>query len=103
MNEAALAAKYGVSKTPVREALTMLAFEEWVTSLPRTGYVVTEISMRDIQESYHLRTLLEVEAAALAAGRITADQINQLEKLRPFRPEDVDLNSKSRARIMERF
>ncbi len=79
VNEADIAREYGVSKTPAREALHELAYEGYISPLARTGYMVTHISLQDIQEGYHLRQVLEVEAAGLAATRI-GEEIATLEK-----------------------
>jgi DNA-binding GntR family transcriptional regulator len=81
LRERELAAKYGVSKTPVREALTILAQEEMVKAVPRAGYMVTQLTTRDIQEIYDLRLVLEPMAARLAAERITEEQLQELERL----------------------
>lgn len=69
--EATLAQTYGVSRTPVREALARLVDDGLVEVYPRRGYIVTRVTLQDVLESYHLRILIEPEAAALAAGRDT--------------------------------
>lgn len=66
--EKSLAAEYGVSKTPVREALRMLVAEGWVQVLPRRGYAVTTMGFHDIREVMELRRIIEPEMAAAAAG-----------------------------------
>jgi DNA-binding GntR family transcriptional regulator len=81
LRERELAARYGVSKTPVREALSLLAQEEMVKAVPRAGYMVTQLTMRDVQEVYHLRLTLEAMAARLAAERITDQELQELERL----------------------
>jgi GntR family transcriptional regulator, rspAB operon transcriptional repressor len=81
LKEGELAKQYHVSKTPVREALCILAFENMVQALPRTGYMVKAITVRDVIETLQVRQLLEEEAAALAAQRITEEEIIELEKL----------------------
>ena len=81
LKERELAEKYGVSKTPVREALSLLAQEEMVKAVPRAGYMVTQLTMRDVQEVYHLRLTLEPMAARLAAERVTDEELQQLERL----------------------
>lgn len=58
-----------VSKTPVREALARLRQEGLVDAMPRSGYVVTPVTVKDARDLMGLRTLLESEAAALAAAR----------------------------------
>jgi GntR family transcriptional regulator, rspAB operon transcriptional repressor len=81
LKEGVLAQQYQVSKTPIREALCILAFENLLQTLPRTGYIVKAITMRDVIETLQVRLLLEEEAAALAAQRITGEEILELEKL----------------------
>ncbi|MCK4512177.1 GntR family transcriptional regulator [bacterium] len=73
--ESRLAAEFDVSKTPVREALALLSQEGLVEVIPRQGYRVTPISIRDIHEIYELRVLLEGEDASLAAKRATAEEV----------------------------
>lgn len=71
----------GMSKTPVREALGMLAYEGYVEVRPRRGYLVTHITLSDVKEIYHLRLLLEPAAARLAAVNATDDQREHLRHL----------------------
>jgi DNA-binding GntR family transcriptional regulator len=79
INEGMLAQKYGVSRTPAREALLTLVAEGLLSSLPRAGYMVTPITIRDVQEAFHLREILELEAARLASHQITPEQLEMLE------------------------
>jgi DNA-binding GntR family transcriptional regulator len=78
LTEAGLADEYGVSKAPVREALVLLGHEGLVESMPRTGHVVASFTVQDVLETFHLRTILETEAAGLAAERITEEGIAAL-------------------------
>ena len=79
--EGALAETLGMSKTPVREALGMLSHEGFVQVRPRQGYRVTEVTLADVQEMFHLRVLLEPAAAELAARNATAEQLATLREL----------------------
>lgn len=90
INEGELAELYSVSRTPVREALLMLTFEGLVNSLPRAGYMVTQITIRDVQEAFHLRELLEVEAVRLATEQITATDIEVLEEKKVGIPPEIN-------------
>jgi DNA-binding GntR family transcriptional regulator len=65
----------------VREALILLGHEGLVESMPRTGYVVASFTVQDVLETFHLRTILEAEAAGLAAERITEEGIAALLKI----------------------
>ena len=79
LNERELAEQLGVSKTPVREALSLLNHEGLVQILPRQAYVVTPITIRDVHESFDLRVILEGAAAELAAARITDAELAALD------------------------
>jgi DNA-binding GntR family transcriptional regulator len=81
LTERELAAKYGVSKTPVREALSLLEQDELLRAIPRAGYMVTRLTFRDLQEVHQLRATLEAMAARLAAQRITDEELEELERL----------------------
>ena len=59
IDEQALTAEYGISRTPLREALKVLAAEGLVTMKLRRGAYVTEVSARDLSEVFHLLSLLE--------------------------------------------
>jgi DNA-binding GntR family transcriptional regulator len=80
INEWALAERFGVSRTPVREALSMLGFEGLVENLPRAGYRITEMTVRDVQEGFHLREILECEGARLAAQHISAADLDKMDE-----------------------
>ncbi|MEG6616643.1 GntR family transcriptional regulator [Peptococcaceae bacterium 1198_IL3148] len=79
--ERKLAQIFGVSRTPVREAIRMLELAGLVYHLPRIGVVVTEINQSEVLEIYRIRAVLEGLAARMAAERISPDQLAQLEKL----------------------
>ncbi|HWL77650.1 GntR family transcriptional regulator [Microbacterium sp.] len=74
----ALAAEFGVSRTPVREALRVLAAQGIVTIAPNRGARVNGLSVRDIREMGEVRAELQGLAAELAAIRINDDQITRL-------------------------
>ena len=76
--EADLAAKFGVSRNPVREALAFLAQRGWVDLRPHHGAVVHVPTAKEVADFFHLRRILESEAARLAAARITADDLAEL-------------------------
>ena len=79
LKERELADLYGVSKTPVREALSLLEQENLVKAIPRAGYMVTQLTLRDVQEVHQLRVTLESMAARLAAENITDEELEELE------------------------
>jgi DNA-binding GntR family transcriptional regulator len=78
IDEQALAADYGISRTPLREALKVLAAEGLVTMKLRRGAYVTEVSERDLSEVFHLLALLESDAAQVAARRASGDELREL-------------------------
>jgi DNA-binding GntR family transcriptional regulator len=65
-----LAEQFGVSATPVREALVELASIGIVENLPNRGAVMREFGVTQIREIYQLRRILEVEAVQTACGKI---------------------------------
>ena len=79
--EGALAARFGVSKTPVREALKRLELEGLTRVLPRSGHVVTPVSLGDVQALFELRLMLEPPGALLAAERIGPALLEELDGL----------------------
>jgi len=74
IDEMKLCAEYGISRTPLREALKVLATEGLVTMKPRRGAYVTEVSREDVSQVYHLLALLESDAAGQVATRATDSQ-----------------------------
>ncbi|HET9977543.1 MAG TPA: GntR family transcriptional regulator [Burkholderiaceae bacterium] len=81
IDEMKLAAEFGISRTPLREALKVLAVEGLVTMKVRRGAYVTEMSRDDVRQIYHLLGLLESDAAAQAALEASAAQRAQLQRL----------------------
>src|SRR5512144_1372615 len=81
IDEQALTAELGISRTPLREALKVLASEGLVTMKLRRGAYVTEVSASDVAEVYHLLALLESDAAAIVAERASDDQLAELQSL----------------------
>ena len=71
----------GISRTPVREAIRKLELEGFVVMIPRRGTYVADISIKDINEVYEIRTSLDVLAAGLAAERINDDELETLQRL----------------------
>jgi DNA-binding GntR family transcriptional regulator len=81
IDELKIAEQLGISRTPLREALKVLAAEGLVTMKVRRGAYVTEVSERDLADVYHLLALLESDAVAVVAQRATAEQIATLQAL----------------------
>ena len=70
----------GVSRTPIREALRELAVEGFVMMNPNHRVVVSNVSLKDIQEVLQIRGVLEGLAARLAAKVIEREELKELEK-----------------------
>jgi len=81
IDELKLADEYGISRTPLREALKVLAAEGLVTMKVRRGAYVTEVSEKDLADVYHLLSLLESDAAGVVAGHATEAELAELDAL----------------------
>jgi DNA-binding GntR family transcriptional regulator len=81
IDEVKLAQEYGISRTPLREALKVLAAEGLVTMKVRRGAYVTEVSEQDLAEVYHLLALLESDAAAVVAAKASPAELKELQAL----------------------
>ena len=78
IDEMKLSAEYGISRTPLREALKVLAVEGLVTMKLRRGAYVTEMSRDDVAQVYHLLGLLESDAAGQVAAHASDAQRAEL-------------------------
>ena len=78
LKEEELAQQLGISRTPIREALLVLQTEGLLEASPNRGATVRSYDVRDLEEMYELRALLEGHAARRAAARVTADQLDEL-------------------------
>ena len=81
IDELKIAEEFGISRTPLREALKVLAAEGLVTMKVRRGAYVTEMSDKDLHDVYHLLSLLESDAAGVVAERATPEQQQTLRDL----------------------
>ena len=78
LSEGALADQFGLSKTPVREALYRLVAEGLVELIPNRGYFVRRVTSEDVRQVLEIREALEGMAARLAAPRMTDDDLQAL-------------------------
>ncbi len=102
IDELKLAEEYGISRTPLREALKVLATEGLVTMKLRRGAYVTEVSERDLTDVYHLLALLESDAAGVVASQATDAQLKELQTL--HRELEKSVNNRGKFfQINERF
>ena len=81
IDEMRLAEEYGISRTPMREALKVLAAEGLVTMKVRRGAYVTEVNDKDQRDVYHLLALLESDAAGVVANSASDAQLQDLKTL----------------------
>ena len=84
IRENELALRFGVSKSPVRDALMRLEREGLVITLPRQGYRVAPVSVADVQDMFHLRDALERACMERIVRRATDEQLAQLGRFRTF-------------------
>lgn len=92
--EPELAERFGISRTPIREAFRQLESEGYLTVIPRKGAVVVSFSEEDIEEFYAIKSILEGYAAHRACEKMTDKEIDRLsainEKLRALaESEDI--------------
>ena len=108
IDELKLAEEYGISRTPLREALKVLAAEGLVTMKVRRGAYVTEVNEKDLTDVYHLLSLLESDAAGVVATSASAAQLkvlqdlhNALEKAAGDRERFFEINEEFHMRLLE--
>lgn len=78
--ELQLAAKLGVSRTPIREAIRMLEQEGLAITIPRKGAIVAGMTEKDMQDVLEIREALEELSVQVACDKITAEEIGKLQK-----------------------
>ncbi len=76
--EPELAERFGISRTPIREAFRQLESEGYLTVIPRKGAVVTAFSARDVEEFYAIKSILEGYAARMACDNLTPKELDKL-------------------------
>jgi len=80
ISEAQLCTHYKLGKAPVRMALNRLAHDGLVRAIPRRGYRVTPVTLKDIHDVFELRLMLEPAAARMAAGKVNAQRLKALDE-----------------------
>ncbi|WP_371477174.1 GntR family transcriptional regulator [Kitasatospora sp. NBC_00315] len=104
LTEEAMAARYGVSRVPVREALRTLEAEGFVQSRPYAGIVVVELDDAEAEDLLEVRALLEPLGAQRAAARRTDEQVGRLKELLLLGQEALeDDRLEELARLNSRF
>jgi DNA-binding GntR family transcriptional regulator len=79
LDEQNLAKQFGISRTPMREAIKVLASEGLITIKMRRGAYVTEVARKDLEQIFAILSLLEGEAAREAAAKASEEELNQLD------------------------
>jgi DNA-binding GntR family transcriptional regulator len=97
IDELKISVEYGISRTPLREALKVLAAEGLVTMKMRRGAYVTEVNEKDLRDVYHLLSLLEADAAGEVATHATDAQLKELQGLH----KELEKAVGNRARFFE--
>ena len=88
IRENELALRFGVSKSPVRDALMRLEREGLVITLPRQGYRVAPVSLADVQDMFHLRDALEQACMERIVRRANDEQLAALDAFKRYDPAD---------------
>jgi DNA-binding GntR family transcriptional regulator len=101
IDELKIADELGISRTPLREALKVLAAEGLITMKVRRGAYVTEVSDKDLTDVYHLLSLLESDAVAVVAQRASDEQLQQLQALHQELEAAARDPERQRARFFE--
>jgi len=81
VSEPELADRFGISRTPIREAFRQLESEGYLEVIPRKGAVVASLSERDVEEFYAIKIILVGFAAKMSAENLTAKDIERLESI----------------------
>jgi DNA-binding GntR family transcriptional regulator len=97
IDEMKLASAWGISRTPMREAIKVLAAEGLVTMKVRRGAYVTEASAEDVAQIYHLLALLESDAAGQVAQHRSDADLAELQALH----EQLESTTRDRNRFFE--
>ena len=97
IDELKLAQEYGISRTPLREAIKVLAAEGLVTMKMRRGAYVTEVNAKDLRDVFHLMAVLEADAAGTVASNATDKQLQELEVLH----QQLEKSTKDRVKFFQ--
>lgn len=110
LNERMLTERFGISRTPLREALKVLSSEGLVELLPNRGAVVTTITARDAEDMFQVMAVLEALGGELACQRATDDDVAEIThmhaQMRSFYERDdledyFELNQQIHQRIID--
>ncbi len=79
VSEPELAERYGISRTPVREAFRQLETEGYLTVIPRRGAIVSQFTPKDVEEFYAIKSIMEGYAAHRACENFTEKDLDRLQ------------------------
>ena len=100
LSDRRLADELNVSRTPVRDALNLLQKENYVAQQPGRGFFVKEISLKDIEDMYHVREALEASALRLTAVNHSQSDLDKIEKLL-IKHEKIIQNYEPKGKFLE--
>ena len=92
VSEPELAERFGISRTPIREAFRQLESEGYLTVIPRRGAVVSEFNLKEVEDFYAIKSILEGYAARRACERLTDKELDRLESINTRLSELADNN-----------
>lgn len=100
IEEASLAESFGVSRTPIREALRILNKQGVVELVPHKGAFVRKFSIKEIEDIFQLLAILEGTCAELAVSKMTPEDVKKIEKLhgdleRQYKAKDYNAYKKA--------
>jgi len=81
VSEPELADRYGISRTPIREAFRQLESEGYLTVIPRRGAIVSELSPKDVEEFYAIKSIMEGYAARCACEKLHVKELDRLQAI----------------------
>lgn len=99
----ALTERFGIGRTPLREALQRLAREGLVVHVPNRGMFVSEISATSVQQIYEFRSLIDGHAARLAATRASPEEMDDLTALHEALVEATERDDIDTYVVMDRL
>lgn len=81
ISETKLSERLKLGKAPLRTALARLSQEGLIVAQPRRGYVISPVTIRDVEELFGLRLILERESAKMAAGKVDIEKLGKLNEI----------------------
>ena len=95
VSESELAGRFGLKTAAARAAVARLSVVGLLRPMHRRGYVVKPITLRDVNDLFQLRSIIEIAAVRLAAGRVDEASLRRLAQVRTKRYQPGDRDSES--------